>query len=383
MTDPDPTASKPGSASRLELYEKCPRWYAYRYVQHLPWTKDDNAALVGKAVHKAIELALCEQAGAGQAPGKMSLEALMSGLGKAEGNAEIHKQAHEILALASPLVAGPEGTKVLGLEENWHLDINGHQWTGVFDLVAEEPDRGLVVTDWKSGRPKTRAELEHAPQTLLYLYAGQELYGKPVTVRYHYLTTGYCPEFKLDPAWGAYVKTRATAAKLAWERGHDTPRPGEPCRLCPYAGFCEGAQGLLHAEPRDIGDLERAEDKILIAERRRLALALGAMKSAKSRCDGELKSRMIARGTGSIPSSSATASLRERNTTKYDPSLLPDLAAALGTDPLELISRVCRVSTNEVNRLVKDNEQARSVANSYASQITSTYVEVREKKGKA
>jgi hypothetical protein len=230
------------SATKLRLWRTCRRAYYERYVvpfanrQPAPPSED---MLVGTLVHQ--ELARLAEAG--------SIEvgdlAILAGLSFSvqvvrRAQAILDSVAHRLDWSKIHRMAGLPGSP-LAVEQNVtvHTD-RGRTVVGVVDRVddtrrADGPSE-LVVVDYKTGQPRTRAQLEDDPQTGIYMAA-----LSPASMVYWFLDDDI--EIRIDYQDDLARRALALCDEALDEIQHETAFPGNPsaenCRTCSYKATCQ------------------------------------------------------------------------------------------------------------------------------------------------
>jgi len=119
---------------------------------------------------------------------------------------------------------------------------------GIIDRL-ELRDGGLVVTDYKTGRPpSSNWELRSLAGVHFYAFLCQQVFGQlPVAVRLLYLSSGEIIEAVPSEQSARFVVSRTAAVWRAVEKactsGTFTPRPGALCASCHYQRWCPAFGG--------------------------------------------------------------------------------------------------------------------------------------------
>ena len=238
------------SATRLKLYQTCPRQYRYRYVEGLPTTV--SVALVfGRSIHAAI----CHlHRRALELAGPLDLaDALdaFDGLWR-QGLAEeepVVKDPADLVGyegwagqiLAGYVLANERVEPPLALEFGFDLPWEGHVLTGFIDRI-DEGEGGLTIIDFKSGgrKPSPNAVREDV-QLTLYAFVAQQLFEAPVERVIYYHLRDQTPiathhdELAFQRFEDGFLRPVATAI----EAGCFPPKRGWYCRFCDFRATCE------------------------------------------------------------------------------------------------------------------------------------------------
>lgn len=259
-----PRALSPSGAG---TFEQCPRRWRFRYVDRLP-EPPGEAALVGTFAHRVLELLLAEP------PEARTVERARTLARQAWPDTERHPD-YRALGLDADgarafrwkgwlaveglwQVEDPASVVVRATERRVRTELGGVPFLGVVDRL-DECDDGLVVTDYKSGRPPSdRFAADKLGQVLLYAAAVGAVEGEaPVRARLVYLgarvleveasADGVAVEVdKLTRTWNALVTALAD--------DHFEPRPGPLCGWCPHVARCPEGRVEV-ARRRDAGRL--------------------------------------------------------------------------------------------------------------------------------
>ncbi len=148
--------------------------------------------------------------------------------------------------------------------------LAGQRLVGVFDLLAIERGRRVVIVDWKTGRFRSdREQMAQRLQTVVYPFvlveAGAYLFGEdidPARVTMNYWFANYPDQlhvFHYDS--GQHEQARGYLASLVNEivaldggEGWSLAVDEERCRFCVYRSLCD--RGVVSGELGVFGDVE-------------------------------------------------------------------------------------------------------------------------------
>lgn len=231
----------PVTASRVKLYDTCPRWFAYEYggaglIEKLPRVSGPAAEL-GDRFHR-----LMKSVREGESI-DVAAERFDVPLDLWERWLDLRRKARDFVHVDDP-------GELAGLEEtiSWRFGLPDGRQAEVearLDELWIRPDDTALVRDYKTGSPfgipagrklkkdvqlRTYALAAHKEHPILWRYEMELLLpesGERRKVR-----------FELDDVetWEKALisKTRAMANDVDFK-----PRPGTQCRICPYAlGHC-------------------------------------------------------------------------------------------------------------------------------------------------
>jgi DNA helicase II / ATP-dependent DNA helicase PcrA len=138
--------------------------------------------------------------------------------------------------LASAQESKPE---VLHTEEYFSIKIGETTLVGRIDRMDRAGEGGVVIVDYKTGRPKSQEDADKSLQLSLYALAAKEKWGyTPERLAFHNLDGNTVigtirSEIELQEA---RLEVEKIAAKIA--AGKFDPTPGFHCNSCAYRGLC-------------------------------------------------------------------------------------------------------------------------------------------------
>jgi RecB family exonuclease len=251
------------SYSSLTTYEYCPRRYAFRYVERLPGEVPPGQFAFGSAIHKAFEVFVREQirAGADGVP-EPGLDVLQHACDEVLDRAGLEPdELARMRAAAGPVLEwflqreSASASVPVAAELGFGIDValpaeaGAVRFVGYVDRVDRAPDGTTVITDYKTGRPRSQAEVDVDRQLTAYAYAADRgALRDPSTGDAVPPAARLCLYF----ADGTEVWTTRTAGELAAferdliemaasaRRREFDPRPApRRCRWCEYRGTCD------------------------------------------------------------------------------------------------------------------------------------------------
>jgi DNA helicase-2/ATP-dependent DNA helicase PcrA len=253
------------SYSSLTTYEGCPRRYAFRYVERLPGEVPPGQFAFGSAIHKAFEVFVRERirARADGAPEphvdllRRACDEVLERAGlepdelarmRAAAGPVLERFVRREAADTSVPVAAELG---FGLDVALPADAGSVRFVGYIDRVDRTADGTTVITDYKTGRPRAKAEVDVDRQLTAYAYAADRgALRDPATGDVVPPASRLCLYF----ADGTEVFTARSASDLmtfegdlvamatkARQRDFDAQPAPWRCRWCEYRGTCGDA----------------------------------------------------------------------------------------------------------------------------------------------
>jgi DNA helicase-2/ATP-dependent DNA helicase PcrA len=233
------------SYSALDLYQRCPRAYQYRYVYRLP-TRPSPEQQFGVAVHNALSEIL-----GGATAGPLALAdavAVFDRIFTAERfcdpvNADLWQARGRDFITALHGKGRLDGRGLhLAPEQTFTLSLPGFRVQGRVDRIDRTP-KGFRLIDYKTGEVKQEWQLERDLQLGLYAIAAEQVFGlKPVTLAICYLEDA--TEMEVLKTTSQLQADRELATDLAAGiiAGDFTPSPSAwKCRHCDYRLVCDAA----------------------------------------------------------------------------------------------------------------------------------------------
>jgi putative RecB family exonuclease len=288
------------SHSSLSCFEKCPRQYAFRYVERIPAETESIEAFLGKRVHEVLER-LYEFAGRGLVPSlrrvverfrvnwEQGFDAARVRVVRRELGPDEYRCAGERCLEGYYRRHYPfDADETLGLERPVQvcLDGGGYRLRGIIDRLVRARDGVLEIHDFKtSGRVPGADFFERDRQLALYELGVRQELGEHGEVRlvWHYLLQSQLRVSSRTPA-----KLEALAGSLrelidqVRAETRFEPRPGPLCDWCEYRGICPAFADAVPVAP--VRQIARARavtnrsplDEVLLAGQQLDLFAAGA-----------------------------------------------------------------------------------------------------------
>ena len=246
------------SASAIERYEICPLQFKLEREWRIP--SEVSAALqYGGSIHRVL-LAYYDSVRWGREYSEAEvLDLFRSDLAQAGIPDRYQHDLYEQQGiaqlrefLASAAKSQPE---VLHTEEHFNVKIGSVNLAGRIDRIDRGSNGGVVITDYKTGRPKSEEDADDSLQLTLYALAAREKWGYNVErLFFHNLegnaaigTTRNAVDFEK-----ARLKVEEVAAKIA--DGQFDPTPGVHCNFCAYRSLCPKTEKRIPLVPSAISN---------------------------------------------------------------------------------------------------------------------------------
>ncbi|MBN1963911.1 MAG: PD-(D/E)XK nuclease family protein [Anaerolineae bacterium] len=246
------------SQASLQDYVDCKRRFQLKYLEGQPWPAVEVEPVLareayaeqGRRFHHLIER---YYAG-------VPFEVLEASLG---GNADLRRWWRALLA--EPPLNLPEGLRLP--EVRLSIPLAGQRLVAVFDLLAIDQGKRLVIVDWKTGRRLPRQWFDGRLQSMVYPFvaveAGARFFGGPVDPARVTMVFWFADEAE-QPHVFHYDADRHEANRaylegllrevVAREGGVLWPLVGDEavCGFCEYRSLC--GRGVAAAQIGDVAE---------------------------------------------------------------------------------------------------------------------------------
>jgi len=253
---PLPTGLSP---SKVASFKDCALAFRFSAIDRLP-EPPSPWATKGTLVHRALELLFWRHPAGARTPDAASrcLEVAweeiqedpeFAGLGLSE------EEAAGFRAEAAQLVSryfeleDPDSVRVMGTELRLEADLGGLRLRGIIDRLERDPDGGLVVTDYKTGKvPDARRENARLGGVHFYAFLCERALGeRPSRVQLLYLADPVAISTVPSEQSIRGLQVRAGAVWAAVERACRTedfrPRVSALCDYCAFKAYCPAFGG--------------------------------------------------------------------------------------------------------------------------------------------
>ncbi len=255
MALPLPSSLTP---SKVAAFKDCALAFRFSVIDGLP-EPPSAPAVKGTLVHRALQLLLelppgerslaAGRACLQRARGELATDAEFVGLSFDAGAEAAFAAEAEILVEQYFRLEDPSTVNPVGLELQLEVHVGTLTLRGIIDRLERDEHGGLVVTDYKTGRPPTMfAEQQRLGGVHFYAYLCEQLYGeRPSRVQLLYLSEpvaimAYPSEQSIR---GLQQRTAAIwqAVERACERDDFRPRTSRLCDWCAFQAYCPAFGG--------------------------------------------------------------------------------------------------------------------------------------------
>ncbi|MBX5468583.1 MAG: ATP-dependent helicase [Thermoleophilaceae bacterium] len=231
------------SASDIETYRLCPLKYKFARVFRIPQEPTINQRF-GIVVHQVLER--FHAAGGGPLEDLMRLfEASWrrSGFGDANDDLQFREKAVAALRRYWELDRERAGEPVW-FERGFAFRLGPHLLRGRVDRVDRLPDGRYELIDYKTGKPKTEAELRQDVQLSLYQMGAREAWEVETSAQsyYYVLDNEKVPVAHSEEELERVRETVATIAEGILAQDFEPTPSHEVCPFCDYRIICPAAE---------------------------------------------------------------------------------------------------------------------------------------------
>jgi DNA helicase II / ATP-dependent DNA helicase PcrA len=231
------------SASDIETYRACPLRYKFARVFRIPSEPTLNQRF-GIVVHQVLERF---HTSGGSAPEDLVdlLEAgwRRGGFGDSDQEIQLHEKAR--LALVSyHRRLREEPAEPVWFERSFAFRMGPHHLRGRVDRIDRLPDGGHELIDYKTGRPRTAAQLAQDIQLSLYAVGAREAWQLDAAQQaYYYVLDDEKVPVPRGPADAEWIRDTVmeVAEGILGQEFEPTPSHAA-CSMCDYRIVCPAAE---------------------------------------------------------------------------------------------------------------------------------------------
>jgi len=243
------------SASAVQTYETCPLQFKLEREWRIP-SEVPAALQFGAAIHRVLRTYYDAVRMQRPMQDEVLIELLRADLAQAGIQDEYQFELYEKQGisqlkdfLAAQRTAAPE---VLHTEEWFEMPVGAATVAGRIDRIDKGSGRRVVITDYKTGKPKSQEDADESLQLSIYALAAHAKWGYEVDslVLYNLAENAAVVTRRSDVQLDlAKEKVAAVAEKIA--AGEFAAKTGFHCNFCPYRNLCPATEKRLFSVPRD------------------------------------------------------------------------------------------------------------------------------------
>lgn len=231
------------SASDIDTYRTCPLKYKFARVFRIPQEPTLNQRF-GILVHQVLE-----RFHAGDEP--RTVEAMLGlldagwrrgGFGGSEQEIQLRGKATEALTRYHARFQEEQATPTY-FERSFSFQLGPHVLRGRVDRVDRLPEGGWELIDYKTGRPKTPAQLEQDVQLSLYAVAAQEAWQlEDARGAYYYVLDDAKVPVPAAAGRDWIEEVAAEVGEGIMSQGFEPTPSYAACAMCDYRLVCPAAE---------------------------------------------------------------------------------------------------------------------------------------------
>jgi DNA helicase-2/ATP-dependent DNA helicase PcrA len=231
------------SASDIETYRTCPLKYKFARVFRIPSEPTLNQRF-GILVHQVLE-----RYHAAESPGLPELLNLLEagwrrgGFGDSEEERQFRAKATQSLVRYHDRFR-EEDCEPVWFERSFQFRMGPHLLRGRVDRVDKLPEGGYELIDYKTGRPKTAAQLRDDVQLSLYAVGAREAWQLDAAQQayYYVLDDEKVPVPRTDEDRDWITETVLEVADGILGQGFEPTPSFAACSMCDYRIACPAAE---------------------------------------------------------------------------------------------------------------------------------------------
>ena len=237
------------SASDIETYRTCPLKYKFARVFRIPQEPTLHQRF-GILVHQVLERYHGGGRGAGGEPGSLAemlglLDAgwRRGGFGDSDEERQLRAKATASLTRYHERFRSEVGEPVW-FERSFAFRMGPHLLRGRVDRVDRLPDGGYELIDYKTGRPKTAAQLKDDVQLSLYAVGAREAWQLDAAAQsyYYVLDDAKVPVERGEADRDAIRDTVLDVADGISSQGFEPTPSYAACSMCDFRIVCPAAE---------------------------------------------------------------------------------------------------------------------------------------------
>src|SRR6185436_14943823 len=231
------------SASDIETYRTCPLKYKFARVFRVPQEPTINQRF-GILVHQVLERWHGgEDVGLPELLGLLEAGWRRGGFGDSEEERQFRAKATQALVKYHDRFREDDGEPVW-FEKAFAFRLGPHLLRGRVDRVDRLPDGGYELIDYKTGRPKTAAQLREDVQLSLYAVGAREAWRLEAAHQsyYYVLDDEKVPVERTDEDRDWITDTVLEVADGIQGQGFEPTPSYAACSMCDYRIACPAAE---------------------------------------------------------------------------------------------------------------------------------------------
>ena len=234
------------SFSQLDTFITCPLQYKYQYILRLP-VPPTAALSFGNTIHRALyrfyQLFLKrERVDKDILINLFKQEWIPVGYSSLKHQRRAKREGEDIL-INFYEQHHREDLKILALEKNFNLKLEGKIIAGKIDRVDLREDGKIEIIDYKTGKKPKEAEIKKSLQLSIYALSATQPYtfGKNISdirLSFYYLSEGEKFMFEKSESEIKKASDKIVQVIEELEKSNFPPKVGRHCDFCPFRMIC-------------------------------------------------------------------------------------------------------------------------------------------------
>jgi DNA helicase-2/ATP-dependent DNA helicase PcrA len=230
------------SATDIETYRTCPLKYKFARVFRIPSEPTINQRF-GILVHQVLERYHAAPRGLPELLGLLEAGWRRGGFGDSEEERQLRSKATNALVRYHDRFREDDAEPVW-FERAFQFRMGPHLLRGRVDRVDRLPEGGYELIDYKTGRPKTAAQLSEDVQLSLYAVGAREAWELEAAQQayYYVLDDEKVPVERSDADRDWITETVLEVADGILSQGFEPTPSYAACSVCDYRIACPAAE---------------------------------------------------------------------------------------------------------------------------------------------
>ncbi len=245
------------SATSVDSYQSCPLRFKLERDWRIPG-ETPAAVQYGAAMHTALRHYYDARRTRRLVTAQDVVRIFQDEFGKASIEDPYQRELYEqqgVKQITQFVAAAEAGAapEVLHTEESFQVKIGAATLVGQIDRVDRTVNDGVVIVDYKTGKPQTQDDADESLQLSIYALAAKEKWGYRVDRLVLHNLDGNVPvETRRDEF--VLAETRATVEEVAGKiiAGEFPPNPRFHCNWCGYRNICPAKEKHLYLGKKDV-----------------------------------------------------------------------------------------------------------------------------------
>lgn len=235
------------SASALQSYRVCPLRFKLERDWRIP--ADPSAALqYGASIHRVLHTYFESVRQDRRLTEGAVLDLFRSDLAQAGIGDRYQHDLYEQQGVAQlrEFLSNQTSPEILHMEERFTIKVGTTNLVGRIDRVDRAGDGSVIVTDYKTGKPKSQEEADESLQLSIYALAAREKWGYTLErLVLHNLDGNTCISTRRSDGELNQARTEIEGIVEKIAAGNFQPKPGMYCASCVYRVLCPKTEKRL------------------------------------------------------------------------------------------------------------------------------------------